>query len=312
MNSADDFWYRALFKLRVRGAFGDAFQLLVSDLWSYTDPDFQPISPWGSWGDGGNDGWIPQKGHYLQLYGPRATSPSDPMGALRKALGDFEKLPAKWRDVRQFTFVMNDHFAGIPAPIASGLQTLERERKVGAARAMGAGRLEAMFMDLAEDQRQLIVGGVPQTKISFFDSTAVGELLSGLADRSSGAPTLIHDANAPDFGEKVNFNGLSESIGLYLKIYSYQAHIVDEFLVPRDQGLKQAIAIEIQKLYQRSKVEVPDSIENAPSVRYVWLTEQLIPQLARKHPHTFKAYREAAQIVLAKYFESCDVYEPPN
>ncbi|VFN06678.1 MAG: hypothetical protein BECKG1743F_GA0114225_112723 [Candidatus Kentron sp. G] len=42
------------------------------------------------------------------------------------------------------------------------------------------------------------------------------------------------------------------------------------------------------------------------------MVEQLIPDAMGKHPHSMKAYREAAQIILSKYFETCDAYEHPN
>jgi hypothetical protein len=42
------------------------------------------------------------------------------------------------------------------------------------------------------------------------------------------------------------------------------------------------------------------------------MMERLIPSQARAHPHSLKAYREAAEVVLAKYFESCDIYAQPG
>ena len=47
-------------------------------------------------------------------------------------------------------------------------------------------------------------------------------------------------------------------------------------------------------------------------MRYVWLVESLIPNSIPQHPHTMKAYRQAAQVIIAKYFETCDAYEHPN
>jgi hypothetical protein len=44
----------------------------------------------------------------------------------------------------------------------------------------------------------------------------------------------------------------------------------------------------------------------------MWLLQQIIPATAENHPHTMAAYREAAEIVIAKYFETCDVYEHPD
>ena len=98
----------------------------------------------------------------------------------------------------------------------------------------------------------------------------------------------------------------------YLKIFLYQASTIDDFLSCRDIGLSQSIAKEINSLYQEGKSIIPDFEDNAPNIRYVWMVEQLIPESMKKHPHSMKAYREAAQVILSKFFETCDAYEHPD
>lgn len=313
-SGSDDFWYRKLFQLRVHGASGDAFQQLVSEIYGYAVPDFQPVTPWGNWGDGGNDGWIPSTGHYLQLYGPKPTTSLDPVGALKKALTDYDKLTTtgKWKDVREYSFVLNDRFQGIPAPIASELQTLQTNKGLVRAGGIGAGKLEQLFMSLPVDQRQMIVGGVPASSLSFIPVNAVGELLTELADRAESSFPLLKVGIAPEFSEKLKFNNLCDAVSMQLKAYSYHVPTIDAFLDRRDPGLKQAIAQEVQALYQQSKTEIPDGVPDAPDLRYVWLTDKLVPAIAASHRHTLRAYRESAQIVLAKYFETCDAYESPR
>jgi hypothetical protein len=87
---------------------------------------------------------------------------------------------------------------------------------------------------------------------------------------------------------------------------------VDEFLLRRDPGLQQAISEEIRELYATSKKDIPDADPDAANIRYAWMLDRLIPEAGRQHPHSWKAYREAAQIVLAKFFETCDAYEYPD
>ncbi|WP_125925544.1 hypothetical protein [Halomonas aestuarii] len=95
-----EFLYRQFFKLKVYASHGDSFQNLFSDLMTYYDPAFQAIAPWGSWGDGGNDGWIPSQGHYFQVYGPKPTTSISETVAVKKAVEDFDKLPEKWLDIK--------------------------------------------------------------------------------------------------------------------------------------------------------------------------------------------------------------------
>lgn len=145
-----------------------------------------------------------------------------------------------------------------------------------------------------------------------FDSTNVGELLTHLADNEKGILDFIQDT-APDFEDKIKFNGLSTIIGAFLKTFWYQAYIIDEFLSKRDIGLSQAVSREIKSLYEKSKKVIPDNIENAPDVRYMWIVDQLIPEFIKKSPiHSLKAYRVAAQVIISKYFETCDAYDNPD
>jgi hypothetical protein len=180
MSNTRDFWYRQTFRLRVHEAAGDAFQLLFNRLMHYWDPRFQSIVPWGDWGDGGNDGWIQEDGHYHQVYAPKVlTSKTDSaVTALSKAVGDFGKLATdKWVNVERYSFVMNDRFGGMPAPIDSALQQLKQAKKLKEAGSISTSQLLTRFMTLAEDQRHDVVGFVPDGSDGIVDNRAMGDLL---------------------------------------------------------------------------------------------------------------------------------------
>lgn len=311
MSTNDNFWYRTLFKVKLFEASGTSFQQLINQLFQYGAEGFQSIQPWGNWGDGGNDGWVESKGSYYQVYGPTPTSSSSPVEVIKKAVGDFEKLPKKWEDVKNYYFVYNDRYAGVPAPLAAELQQLKKKYSLIDSRVIAGANLEAMFMGLDSGTRQLIVGGVPSCEISHVDPRSVGELLSHLADKNDMFPSFLHE-EAPEFSEKIVFNGLTEPVSSFLKIFLYQASTIDDFLSRRDIGLSQTIAQEVNSLYKKGKSIIPDSEDNAPNIRYVWMVEQLIPDSMKKHTHSMKAYREAAQVILSKYFETCDAYEHPD
>lgn len=311
MNSNDEFWYRVLFKVKLFEAYGTSFQHLVNQLFQYSIKGFQSIQPWGNWGDGGNDGWVPSEGSYYQVYGPTPTSLVSPVEAVKKAQSDFEKLPRKWENVKNYYFVYNDRYSGVPAQLASILQQLKIKHSLSDTSAIVGANLESMFMGLNTDIRQLIVGGIPSCEISQVDPRSVGELLNYLANRNDGPLSFLNE-DAPDFSEKIIFNGLSEPVSNYLKIFWYQSSIIDEFLSRRDVGLSQSISKEVASLYTESKRTILDSQDSAPNIRYVWMVERLIPEKMKKHPHSMKAYREAAQVILSKYFETCDAYDHPN
>lgn len=306
----DDFFFRSFFKLKIHQAQGTAFQQLINELFQYSVEGFQAISPWGSWGDGGNDGWVENTGTYYQIYGPSPTTTNSPVTAVKKAIEDFHKLPGKWQNINQYFFVYNDRFCGAPAALSSELQVLKIEKNLTECRALIGADLESMFMRLSPGQKQMIVGGIPSGMPIHIDPRSVGEILRHLADTDTTPGYL--KGNAPNLDEKITFNGLSEGVGELLKSRWYQVPVVDQFLAKRDPGLAQAIATDISRLYEQSKQTILVTEENTADLRYAWMIDRLIPPEAHNHPHSLKAYREASQVVLSKYFETCDVYEHPE
>lgn len=311
-NHQQNFLYRQFFRLRVHESFGEAFQLLFSRIMSYAHPGFQSVTPCGSWGDGGNDGWIPEDLHYFQVYGPKPTTKISETEALNKAIKDYEKIPLKWGLVKSYSFVMNDRFVGIPGPIGAALKELKSSKGLVHTGTIGGMELLAKFMSLPEDIRQDIVGGVPSEGPDFVDPRAVGELLSHLSEKASPSLSFLNET-APEFEKKIKINGIGKIVKSRIEANFYQSYTIDQFLDAREESLRQAIAKEINDTYKESKLSIPESVSDAADLRYFWMIDKLIPPpIHEKHPHSLAAYRTAAEIVLAKYFESCDAYEHPD
>lgn len=305
----DDYWYRLHFKLRLYEASGNLFQQLAVDVLNATWPDFVSIAPSGPLGDGGNDGYIPSERRYFQMYGPQPNTQVRPADIVRKAREDFAKLRQNYPDMRRYSFVFNDRFQGIPRDVDEALRKMAESTGV-CCDAMASRELCDMFMRLPDERRADIVRGVPTQVPSWIEPRAVSEILQYLADRESGFSQT--KARAPDFDVKIEFNGLAGPAADWLRALSYQAAEIDEFLGKRDPYLAQAIAQELHDLYQQSLGAITDEDTDAPALRFIWMRDQLIPDGGKAHPHTLKAYREAAGVVLAKYFETCDIYEEPG
>lgn len=306
---SDNPLYRFFFKLRLYESSGEAFQRLINSLMICAFSDFEAVQPHGSQGDGGNDGYIPSKGRYLQIYGPKASSNWKPVVAAKKAKDDFAKLRQRYPGCKWYSFVINDRYEGTPAPVTDAMNAISSQFSIEA-NCLNSYHLENIFKQLSEDDKSAIVGAHPVGPIiDELDSSKLGDIIRHLADQRSSLPQL--DLAAPDFDEKIRLNRLAPIIADMMKYASYQISEVDS-LLDTDPGLAQDVAREINELYRRSILEIPEREPEAPSIRYVWLQQHLVPPGAHKHPHSSKAYSQAAQVLLAKYFETCDVYKHPN
>ncbi len=311
MNAGDNFWYRTLFKLKLYEASGESFQKLFQDVMIYRYPEFEPVQPHGNWGDGGNDGWFPSERRYFQVYGPKASKTTESLSTIiGKITGDFDKILQKWPKAKSYHFVYNDRFDGIPALLSQAMIALQEQYKLEEAKVWHAGTLEQLFMELVDDQKMSIIGGIPSETPDFIDPQAVSELLTHLADNIIDISSFLSES-APDFDRKIQLNGLTQPVTNYIHFYYYQSHDVDLFLQKRP-GMTQSISGELKEIYERSKENISNKVDGYPNIRYVWMIEELIPPQMKQHPHSLKAYREAAQVVLAKYFETCDAYEHPD
>ena len=91
-STQQDYLYRQFFRLKVHECMGDSFQALFSKVMQYATPGFQAVSPWGNWGDGGNDGWIAHEAHYFQVYGPKPSNQTKELGKVRISRSFLPKL----------------------------------------------------------------------------------------------------------------------------------------------------------------------------------------------------------------------------
>lgn len=285
---------------------GEQFQRIFNELMSRAHRDYVAVQPWGAHGDRGNDGYIPNEWRFFQLYAPSG-SESSPVASSKKALADFQKLLAAYAQLRHYHFVLNDRFQGIPAPVAEALGAIKvRNGQMGDVSPIGSHQLRSKFEELDENARVLIVGDLPSTVPKELDLTVLGSLLKDLADADPDDIALSRIELPAEFEVKADFNRFDQKTKEQLKHYARRSHLVEKLLQSRGPQWLQAVSEEVGVRY-RSLSHVRD-----PNEKILRLVELLVPSSAANHPHSLKAYRESALLVIAKYFEACDVFENPN
>ncbi len=152
MESLDYHYLELQFMERVYRLKGGEFQFLVEEILRKKYPEFEKVRPYGSYGDGGNDGFRRNSGIYYQVYAPLDPAVKDAEAAI-KFREDFIKLYDKWNDlveIKEYNFVFNDQFRGTNIPLEQALGKLSEEYNNVRFNIILSHKLQDIFMSLKE------------------------------------------------------------------------------------------------------------------------------------------------------------------
>jgi len=306
---------RTLFQLQVHRADGFEFEHLFGRVMEYSRAGFLKIKPYGNQGDRGNDGYEKNEGRYFQVYAPEDPSTSK-SAAIAKVAEDFEeKLLPYWATFcppREYVFVFNDKYRGTIYDIEKTLATIKTKHSLEQCNVFLSKHLEQEFISLSEDQICMVVGGLPAwDSVSSLDYTVLGEVILHIQNSPpQDAPTgkLI----APDFEEKISFNGLVET-GHWLKSKLRETWQIDDYLKRNSDFAKQALRDFFAGYYRESLEAFPDvspeSEISAGDLRFGFILDRIAPKT--NIPAADRLRRDSALVLMAKYFETCDIFEEP-
>ncbi len=160
--------YIQSFKLKVHESNGIEYENLFSKVMSYYLPGFDKVKPHGNIGDRGNDGWVHGAGIYYQVYAPEDL-PNNEKKSLDKMKDDFRRLYSYWNaisTVREFYFVVNDKYKGIPPHLNNAIAEIKNEYNLNKAMVIGATALESFFLMLSDEQKNYICGQSTRNQFS--------------------------------------------------------------------------------------------------------------------------------------------------
>lgn len=302
MDPSTKAFYRILFHLRIHESNGKAFEILFSTIMGYRYPKFQQVKPQGSIGDRGNDGYIPDLGHYYQVYAPEKPRDSG-SSAAKKSVADFDKLSAYWNKIspiKRYSFVFNDKFEGSFPEIESNLSSLKATHKLEEASVFLAKHLEETLFDLKEDQIILILGYVPNiATVEVLDFDNLRDVIRYIMESVTPLNPLSNLV-APDFEDKIKFNGLSNVCADLLRFGSYHVGSIENYFRLNSSHTKQHLRNKVNSVY----LEEASNKSSGDEV-FVAVMERLTP-----NPQS-QALQNACLVIMAYYFESCDIFEEP-
>jgi len=297
MNPQEKTLARLLFRNKVLESDGQKFEDIFTNIMNYAEPDFQQIKPWGNIGDRKNDGYIKSKNIYFQVYAPENISTSYP-DVIDKLDTDFKGLLKQWSPIEEYYFVLNDKYNGINPDCAIKFKQLEKQHKI----IMGfktAKDLENILLDLADDQIQAVAGFLPDPKfLKTLDFSILNEVIGFILNLSL-IPLEDDKISYPDWDEKIKFNKLTELSANYLNNGFQQVGNLENYLKNNSNFLADELEKKIHQLYleEQKKGLLGDDL--------FWSI------VNNASPKKETPYQTAVIIVMAKYFESCDIFEEP-
>jgi hypothetical protein len=299
-----------LVELRILKADGSAYEDLFTEVMTLRYADFRPVKPQGNIGDRKNDGYREKAGIYYQVYAPEAPAHSQSVSnAVRKIKEDFEELKKFWDTlcpITGFNFVFNDKFKGANPTIEATLLQLKNDNKLADCRCSLAKDLTNEISQLSERHLLKITGILPSPEtLGNLDFGIFTEVLRYVTENSS---PLTREAllTVPNFLDKIRLNGISETVAALLTTANLQSGAVEKFFAGHGAFSKPVIRDKLAQIYSGVRdALVGDGGANSGDLIFFSLLNSVTPHPATKHS------QDAAMVLLAYFFESCDIYEDP-
>ena len=307
MNSQERTMARQSFKLKIHEANGQAYEDLFVRIMAYADPGFKAIKAQGSIGDRKNDGYNKTSGQYYQVFAPEDINKSH-ASAASKLKSDFCGLISQWPNVREFYFVINDKFRGAYPTAEQDIEALPNLHPgLEKADIFLAKDLENLLFTLDEDQILDIVGFLPSTDgLAHLDYSIVNEVVRHIMNLPLSMPTASK-LIAPDWQKKITFNSLSPATKSLLDAAFLCVNDLDTLLHNNSDYLAQGLRDHLNELFHKAQsLLINNSHEEFPGDLLFW---HILKHAAARNE---RAYQDAVLVFMAKYFESCDIFEEPQ
>jgi hypothetical protein len=292
---------RKFFKLKIHEANGSRFEDLFTAIMNYYYTDFQQIKPWGNIGDRKNDGYVKSTGTYFQVYAPEEIKNNYPE-LVSKLEVDFAGLIKQWSPINEFYFVVNDKYLGVNADSEKAIQQLVTTKKLKKGGFITPKDLENTLFGLSDDQILSITGFLPdETLIANIDFSVLNEVIAYIMKLPS-IPTVTK-IDLPDWDKKIKFNKVGTFTTAHLQIAAQNIGDLNQFL-SNEPFLSDNLQKKVSGIYNDIKASktIDLAAEDSGDLIFWKLVERCSPKNELQ-------FMPAVITIVAKYFESCDVFE---
>lgn len=291
-------YYESKFENLFLSAKGNEFQSLFEKLMglAYME-DFMACRPWGNHGDRKNDGFLKSERKLFQVYAPYEMTAND---AISKITQDFDGAKEHWgKYFDQWVFVHNAK-AGLPPHIHRFILEFEENNHGIEIKLWSLEELKVIFRRLKTIDLQSWFG--PALTLEVVANLGFDDLrpiLEHIASRPVPPAHPIHDVPRG----KIESNALSENVALLLKSGMSKAPLIESFFSQwHDETLGERIGEAFRNEYQQLK-----DAKKTPNEIFSCFQSWAGGALRGTSEHEV-----AILVVIAYYFERCDIFEEPR
>lgn len=308
MNQGEKYIARVIFKNKIFEFDGQSYEDFFTKIMKKGNSGFEKVKAHGNIGDRKNDGFDKTKGTYYQVFAPGdIEKPKTLSDAVSKLEKDFKGAFNHWNSlcpIKKFYYVVNDKYKGCPAPIHQKLLELKKNYVSVEFAVFTASDLEDEFLSLCDEDIIDAISFIPSLSIESLDYSVLNEAIDFILN-SEADNNIEVVMDVPDFEEKITFNNLSEQVNQWLTNASYSMGDLNRYFMRNSKFVKKELRNKFNDMYIESTERINTEDNDTNNQRFLYILEKACY-------NNKKVVRDSVLILMACYFESCDIFENPK
>lgn len=301
-----DWYYYLMFNEAIYSKSAQAFEDFFCKIMKAADDKFNKVKASGRKGDNSCDGFNDKTGIYYLCYSPEDIKKKiTQKNAITKITKDLKGILQKWPGIKIIKYVINDKFFGVSPEIHKLIFDLRKSINQNI-ELFSMESLRNICLSLNDDVKQHILGYCPDfetSKISV-DFDTISKIVKYL-EKNPLLDNYDDNLSVPDFTEKITFNKLSEKVAIQLNSAKLYISKVDDFFNNNPTYDKEKLRNYIHQIYLSAKNEIGKLKDDYADCIFIYILKRLV------YEPSSKAVVDNAIVIIATFFESCDVFEEP-
>lgn len=305
----DDWYYSLIFDDKIYSLDKQSFEDFFCSIMKAYDDNFIKVKPSGQFGDLSCDGVNPITNDYYMCYAPEDINKvATQNNAVDKISNDIFGITTKWKNIKRLNYVINDKYKGIGGKVIQLIEQLKADPSLPEIKILSMEALKTICLSLSTFWRNQILGYKPnfsdgKTVVQF---DTISNIIKYIEEKNDACIAYSDKLIVPDFSDKIAYNNLSVVISDKLNYARYYLAKVDEFFDSFPQYNKEKLRDQIKKIYIDACLIIGENEKSYADRRFKYVLEKIV------YNAESKSVVDNALIILAAFFESCDIFEEPK